>query len=69
MLNVIKNFSQVNENLMVSIEKGGVCLFDENLRNVNVSFQIRGGVSVVLIDIRGGDCNFSNNLEMHLHIV
>jgi hypothetical protein len=69
MLNVIKNFSQVNKNLIVSIEKGGVCLFDENLRKVNVSFQIRGGVSVVVIDIRGGDCNFSNNLEMHLHIV
>jgi hypothetical protein len=38
MLNVIKKFSQVNENLMVSIEKGGVCLFDDNLMKVNVSF-------------------------------
>jgi hypothetical protein len=43
----------------VLIEKGGVCVFDKNLREVSVSFKIRGGVSVILLYFKGGDCNFS----------
>jgi hypothetical protein len=42
---------------MVLIEKGGVCVFDENLREVNVCFKTRGGVSAILVNLRGGECN------------
>jgi len=38
--------------------RGGVCLLDENLREVNVRFKTKGGVSVISIDLKGGDCNF-----------
>jgi len=37
---------------------GGVCLFDRNLREVNVSFKTRGGLTIILINLRGGECNF-----------
>jgi len=40
------------------IVKGGVCLFHKNLKEVSVSFKIRGGVGVILIDLKGGECNF-----------
>jgi len=43
---------------MVLIENGGVCLFKKSLREVSVSFKIRGGVSVILVNHRGGVCNF-----------
>lgn len=33
-------------------------VFDENLREVNVSFKTRGGVFVILIELGGGECNF-----------
>ena len=39
--------------------KGGVCLLNENLREVIVYFKTRGDVSVIFIDFRGGGCNFS----------
>jgi hypothetical protein len=42
---------------MVLRDKGSVNLFYENLREVSVSFKNRGGVSVILINLRGGDCN------------
>jgi len=38
-------------------EKGSVNLFYKNWREVNVNFKNRGGVSVILINYRGGDCN------------
>jgi hypothetical protein len=44
------------------MEKGGVCLFDNNLREVNVSFKTRGSVSVILVNLKGGVCNFPLNL-------
>lgn len=40
------------------IVKGGVCQFDENLREVSVNFKTRRDASVILIDLRGGECNF-----------
>jgi hypothetical protein len=45
---------------MVLRDKGSVNLFYENLREVSVSFKNRGGVSVILINLRGGDCNLPN---------
>jgi len=39
-------------------EKGNICLFDENSREVSVSFKTRGDVIVILINLRGGGCNF-----------
>ena len=44
------------------IVKGGVCQFDENLREVSVSFKTREDVSVILIDLKRGECNFPFNL-------
>jgi len=41
----------------VLTKKGCACLFYENLREVSVSFETRGGISVVLIKLRGGECN------------
>jgi len=38
--------------------KGCVCLLYESLREVSVNFETRGGVSVVLINLGGGECNF-----------
>jgi len=41
------------------VNKEGRCLsFDKNLREVNVSFKIRGDVFVILIELRRGECNF-----------
>jgi hypothetical protein len=53
------------------VEKGDICLFDENLREILVEkgdiclckiiacFKNRGGVSDILINIKGGgECNF-----------
>jgi len=40
----IPSKNEVNRKLMVLIKKGGVCVFDENLREVNVCFKTRGGV-------------------------
>ena len=42
---------------MLEVEEG-VCLFDENSREVSVSFKTRGDVSVILINLREGGCNF-----------
>jgi len=47
-----------NGNLTVLIDTGNVCLFHKNLREVRVSFKTREGVSVILINIRKGECNF-----------
>ena len=41
--------------LIVLREKGSVSLFCKNLREVGASFKSRGGVNVILIDLRGGD--------------
>ena len=38
--------------------KGGVCLLNENLREVIVYFKTRGDVSVILINLRGGGSNY-----------
>ena len=38
--------------------KGGVCLIDENLREVNVIFKTREDVYVISMELRGGGCNF-----------
>jgi len=48
----------LTDNLTVLMKKGDVCLFDENLREVGVYFITRGGVSVNLMELRGGECNF-----------
>jgi len=61
LLKVNRKFSKktkIEEILTVLIVKGSVCQFDENLREVSVSFKTRGDVSVILIDLRGGECNF-----------
>jgi len=54
----IPSKNEVNRKLMELMKKGGVCVFDENLREVNVCFKTRGGVSVILVNHRGGGCNF-----------
>jgi hypothetical protein len=51
------------EKLTVLEEEEGVCLFDENLREINVSFKIRGDVSVILINLRRGRCNFPHSFK------
>ena len=43
-----------NGKLMVLIKKGGVCLFDEKLRKNDVHFKTKGGVSVILINLKRG---------------
>jgi len=40
------------------MKKRNICLFDENLREVSVYFKTRGGVIAILIELRGGECNF-----------
>jgi len=40
------------------MEEGCVYPFDENLGEVNVYFKTRGGVDTILIELRGGECNF-----------
>jgi len=40
------------------MEKGGVCVFDENLREISVCFKTRRGISVILVNLRGDECNF-----------
>ena len=47
-------------------EEGGVCLFHKNLREDNVYFKTRGGVSALLIDLRGGECNFPKKYSFPL---
>lgn len=44
--------------ILVLTEKGRVCIFDKNLRKVNVSFKTKKGVCVILIDLMGDECNF-----------
>jgi len=53
-----KKNNKVNRKLMVLMEKGGVCVFDDNLREVNVCFKIRGSVNVILVNLKGDECNF-----------
>jgi hypothetical protein len=53
-------YKKVNGKINSVNSKGGVCLFKENLREVNVSFKTTGGVSVIFIDLEGGECNFLN---------
>jgi len=48
----------LTDNLTVLIKKRDACLFDENWREVGVYFIIREGVSVNLMELRGGECNF-----------
>jgi hypothetical protein len=48
----------VNGILTVLIQKGGFSLYNENLREVCACFKIRGDVSVILIDLKGGVCNY-----------
>jgi len=40
------------------MEDGCIYIFDENLGEVNVYFKTRGGVGTILIEFRGGECNF-----------
>jgi hypothetical protein len=54
----ISKRKKVNGKLTVLIEKGGVCLFKKNLREVCVSFKTKGGVPVILVNLKGGECNF-----------
>ena len=49
---------KLTDNLTVLIKKGGVCQFVDNLSEVNVHFKTIGNVSVILINLRGGECNF-----------
>lgn len=41
------------------MEEGCIYIFDENLGEVNVYFKTRRGVGTILIELRGGECNFS----------
>jgi hypothetical protein len=43
----------------VLVDKGGVCVFDKNLKEVSVRFKTREGVRVILINLRRSGCNFS----------
>jgi len=38
---------------MVLMEKGGVCTFDENLKEVGVSFKTSRGVNIILVNLKG----------------
>ena len=49
---------KLTDNLTVLTKNGGVCLFVENLREISVHFKTKGGVSTILINLRGGECNF-----------
>jgi hypothetical protein len=53
-----KFFKEINRNLTVLRKKGCACLLYESLMEVSVNFETRGGVSVVLINLGGCDCNF-----------
>jgi len=44
---------------MVLMKNGGVCVFDENLREISVSFKTKEGVSVILVKLRRGERNFT----------
>jgi len=44
---------KLTDNLTVLTKKGDVCLFIENLREVNVHFKTKRDVSVILINLRG----------------
>lgn len=58
-LNISGKFSkEINRKLTVLANKGCDCLLYENLREVNVSFETRRGVSVIFINLSGGECNF-----------
>lgn len=46
--------------------RGCVCLLHDNLREINVKFKTRGGVSVISIDLIGGDCNFPLMLTFYI---
>lgn len=46
-----------NGRLTSLIRKRGVCPFDSNLWEINVSFKIRGGVGVILICFRKCECS------------
>jgi hypothetical protein len=50
----------------VLVEKGDICAFDKNLREVSVSFKTIGGVGVILIDLTGAECNFFYILTISL---
>jgi hypothetical protein len=54
----VKGKKQINRKLTPLNRKGYVSLFYENLREVSVNFKIKGGVSVIYIDFRGGECNY-----------
>jgi len=49
--------------------KGGVCLIDENIREVIVSFKTKGGVCVISIELRGGGCNFPLYKRWNHHLL
>jgi hypothetical protein len=55
---VKKEKKNVNGKSTVLTWKVGVNLYDENLREVIVYFKTRGDVSVILINLRGGGCNY-----------
>jgi len=44
-------------------EKGCVYVFDGNLREINAYFKTRRSVSTILIDFRGGECNFPKKIK------
>jgi len=48
----------LTEKISGVITKGGVCLLNENLREVIVCFKIRGSVSVIFIHFREGGVIF-----------
>jgi len=56
----VKKKKKVKRKLTVLTCKGGVSLYDENLREVIVCFKTREDVSVILINLRGGGCNYPN---------
>jgi len=60
-LQIIKD----NGKLTVLIDKGDVCLFHKNLRKIHVCFKTRGGASVFLINLKGGECNFPIKQTIH----
>jgi hypothetical protein len=47
---IIKKKKKLKDNLTVLAKKGGVCLFVENLREVNIDFKIRGDVRAILMN-------------------
>jgi hypothetical protein len=49
---------KINGKVTVLTSKGCVCIFHESSREVSVSFKTRGGVGVIFINLKGGECNF-----------